>query len=105
MNGCLLEANEVCALVGCSVYTLNLWYRFKRSNPDNKYSQMLPDIIYLQGDRKRYWNQNDVWMLIEFKTSIPQGRSGILGSETQKYIKKKGAKKNGKKKVGTRRKD
>ena len=104
MKGNLLEANEVCALVGCSVYTLNIWYRFKKSNPDNEYSKILPDIIYFEGDRKRYWNRDDVWKLVEFKTSIPQGRGGILGNETQKYYRKKGNKKDGKKKVtGSRR--
>lgn len=89
MKNQLLEANEVCALVGCSVYTLNLWYRFKKNNPENEYSKLLPEITRLDGDRKRYWTSDDVYALIAFKASIPHGRNGVLGSETQKYIYKK----------------
>lgn len=90
-KGNLLSATEVCVLLDCSIYSLNNWYTFKRENPDNKYSQLLPDYVNMQvGARKRrYWRQEDIGKLIEFKATIPHGRNGILGSVTQKYAKKK----------------
>lgn len=94
-----LSATEVCVLVDCSIYSLNNWYIFKKENPDNEYAKMLPDFTNLTtgSRRKRYWKQSDIGKLIEFKATIPHGRNGVLGSVTQRYVKKKGVK-NGKKK-------
>ena len=87
----LYSATEVCVLLDCSIYSLNNWYAFKRENPDNEYAQMLPDFVNKQVGtrRKRYWRHSDISKLIEFKAVIPHGRNGILGSVTQKYVKKK----------------
>lgn len=91
----LLNINEVCVLVGCSTYTIDNWYRFKRLNPENELAQLLPE-VYQKGDRQcRQWNADDVWKLIEFKTKRPTGKTGVMGSVTQKYVKKE--KKNGQK--------
>lgn len=83
-----LNATEVSLLVGCSVPTLNYWYRFKKENPDNHLAKMLPEFSQQGGRQTRYWHQDDVFKIIEFKNSIPKGRNGILGSVTQKYIKR-----------------
>ena len=85
----LYKAGEVAFLVGISTETLNLWYRFKKQNPDNEYVQLLPDIKHKKDDNKtRYWTEDDVFKLIEYKNTIPQGRNGIMGSVSQKYVKK-----------------
>jgi len=85
----LLKIEEVAVIIGSSSKSINNWYWFKRENPDNEYSQMLPDYIQ-DGERQtRYWKESDIWKLIEFKQTIPRGRSGILGSVTQKYYHKR----------------
>lgn len=74
----LLSAREVCDKVGCSLVTLNNWYRFKKLNPENELAQMLP--LYVNNDfepgRPRYWNVDDVTKLIAFKNSLVRGRYG-----------------------------
>lgn len=86
----LLSAHEVCVLVGCSIYTLNRWYKFKEENPDSPYSKKLPEIQYKDSGKRRprYWKNSDIWKLIEFKTSIPKGCKGVLGSVSHLYDKK-----------------
>lgn len=84
----LLRAEEVAMLLGSSLKSLNNWYMFKKQNPDNEYSKMIPDFRQ-DGERQtRYWTQSDVWKLLEFKNSIPKGRNGIMGCVTQKYYYK-----------------
>ena len=98
MSQNLLTANEVCALIGTSIYTLDQWYKFKRLHPENEWAKKLPDIVRVEGSKNRFWNRNDLPLLMEFKNTIPHGRNGILGEVTQKYYKKKGNKSNAKKK-------
>lgn len=88
----LLKLEEVAIIVGTSSKSINNWYWFKRENPDNEYAQMLPDYIQEGARQTRYWKESDIWKLIEFKSSIPQGRNGIMGCVTQKYYHKKEAK-------------
>ena len=84
----LLRLEEVAILIGSSGKSINNWYMFRKQNPDNEYAKMLPDFIQ-QGERQtRYWRREDIWKLIQFKQSIPQGRNGIMGSITQKYYHK-----------------
>lgn len=85
----LLKLEEVAILIGSSGKSINNWYWFKRENPDNEYAKMLPDYVQEGARQTRYWKESDIWKLIEFKKSIPQGRNGIMGSITQKYYHKK----------------
>lgn len=85
-----LRIEEVALFIGTSVNTINAWYRFKRQEPDNEYAKMLPDYTQDGGDRStRYWTQEDVQKLIEFKQKRPIGKNGVMGIVTQKYVKKK----------------
>ena len=84
----LLNVSEVSFLVGSSVQTISSWYRWKDLNPDAELAKLLPTYTRIGNKNTRYWKQSDVWALIEFKKSIPQGRSGIMGAVTQKYVKK-----------------
>lgn len=88
-NDRLLKVEEVALLVGCSVKTINNWYTWKKENPEHELAKTLPDFIQSGARQTRFWKQSDVWSLINFKTVIPQGRNGILGSVTQKYYHKK----------------
>lgn len=85
----LLTGAEVCVLVGISIYTLNNWYKFKKAEPKNKYAKMLPKFTQSTSRQTRYWKRTDIPKLIEFKNSIPQGVSGVMGKVTQKYCKHK----------------
>lgn len=93
-----INATQVCALVDISIYTLNMWYKFKELNPENEYAKMLPEFIRPDNSNLRLWQRNDVYALIEFKTKIPHGRNGVLGDVTQKYVRGKRSKSNAKKK-------
>lgn len=84
----LLKLEEVAVIIGSSFKTINNWYMFKKENPDNEYAQLLPDFIQEGKRQTRYWREADIWKLLEFKKSIPQGRNGIMGSVTQKYLHK-----------------
>ena len=84
----LIRAEEVALTVGISVQTINTWYVWKFNNPNHELADLLPDFIQENPRQIRYWRYGDIWKLIEFKKTIPHGRNGILGSVTQKYVKK-----------------
>ena len=87
----LYKAGETAMLLGISVDTLDIWYRFKKQNPDNEFAKMLPEVKYKKDNKKqRFWTEEDIFKLIEYKNTIPKGRNGIMGGITQKYVKKKG---------------
>ena len=82
----LIKLNELAFLVNVSVQTINSWYRWKSLHPEHEMAKLIPDYIRIGNRRTRYWKRSDVWKLIEFHASIPQGRNGIMGDVTQKYI-------------------
>ena len=88
MDDELITIEELALLTGCSVQTLNMYYRFKRENPDSEYSLMLPDYIQDGIRQTRYWKREDANAIIWFRKLIPQGRGGVLGSVTQRHNKK-----------------
>ena len=90
MGDKLLNVSEVSLLIGSSIQTIASWYRWKALHPDHELAKVIPDFTRVGNRRTRYWTQDDVWKLIEFKNSIPQGRNGVMGDVTQKYVKKKG---------------
>lgn len=90
MGDKLLNVSEVSLLIGSSIQTIASWYRWKALHPDHELARVIPDFKRVGNRRTRYWTQDDVWKLIEFKNSIPQGRNGVMGDVTQKYVKKKG---------------
>lgn len=94
-NEKLYKIGEVAICVGSSIQTISSWYRWKKLNPTHPLAKYLPDYKRIGNKNTRYWEQQDIWKLIEFKKSIPQGRNGIMGEVTQKYCKKKEKKENG----------
>lgn len=86
----LLNVQEVAMLTGSSIQTIGSWYRWKAMYPTHELAQLIPDYRRVGNRNTRYWTENDVWKLIQFKKSIPQGRYGVMGAVTQKYVKKKG---------------
>ncbi len=84
----LLRIEEVAVMCGTSVQTINNWYKFKAENPDNEYAKLLPDFERIGGHEQRFWDKSDIDMLIRFKNSMPRGCKGVMGSVTQRYVKK-----------------
>ena len=84
----LLTIEEVAVSVGVSVQTINIWYRWRKQNPENERAKLLPDFIQTKPRQIRFWEPQDVLKLIEFKNSVKIGRNGIMGQITQKYVKK-----------------
>ena len=87
----LLKVEELAIRIGSSVPTISSWYRWKRANPEHEMAKMLPEFERHGAHRTRYWRVEDVEKIMEFKASIPQGRNGVMGSITQKYVKKEDA--------------
>ena len=83
----LINVQELSFLVGSSIQTISSWYRWKSLNPDHELSKLLPDYVRIGNKNTRYWNRQDVWELVKFKQSIPQGRNGIMGVVTQRYTR------------------
>ena len=88
MSRTLLKLEEVAILVGVSCQTINNWYRFKKENPDNEYAKMLPDFERIGGHNQRFWDKSDINDLLKFKMFTPKGCKGIMGSVTQRYVRK-----------------
>lgn len=82
-----LKIEEVALMLGVSIQTINIWYKWARENPDNKYASLLPAYVQSGKRQTRYWKQSDIWKLIEFNKVIPRGRSGIMGNVTQRRKK------------------
>lgn len=88
-NEKLLNVQEVAVLIKSSVPTISSWYRWKELHPDHELAKILPDFERHGPHRARYWHYADVWKLMEFRKALPQGRNGVMGEVTQKYVKKK----------------
>lgn len=88
MSRTFLKIEEVAVLCGVSVQSVNNWYRFKRENPDNEFARLLPEYKTLEGSRQRIWDKSDISALIDFKQKMPKGCKGVMGSVTQRYVKK-----------------
>ena len=85
----LLNVQEVAVLIKSSVPTISSWYRWKNLHPEHEMAKLLPEFERHGPHRARYWKYSDITRLLDFKNSITQGRNGIMGDVTQKYIKKK----------------
>lgn len=85
-----LNLTQLSVAIDASPKTIDIWYKWKRENPDNEIAKLLPDYEQSGARQTRYWNSEDVDKFAEFRANIVKGRNGILGSVTQKYVKKKG---------------
>ncbi len=74
-----LKIEEVAVLMGCSSETINKWYRYQKNHPEDKIFKKLPQFQQDGEKQTRYWNREDVYKLIEFRTHLPRGRNGIMG--------------------------
>lgn len=84
----LLRIEEVAVMCGVSTQTVNNWYKFKRENPNNEYAKLLPDFERIGGHGQRFWDKADITSLMAFKSKMPKGCKGVMGSVTQRYVRK-----------------
>lgn len=84
----LLNVTQVAVLVESSIQTISSWYKWKELHPDHELAKLIPDYTRIGNRRTRYWKETDIWQLKKFKESIVQGRNGMMGDVTQKYVKK-----------------
>lgn len=85
----VLSVEEVAVSVGVSVQTINIWYRWKKQNPDNERAKLLPDFIQMGARQTRYWQPTDVVKIMEFKNTVTVGRHGVMGDVTQRYVRER----------------
>ena len=83
-----LSIEEVAVACKVSVQTINNWYKFKKENPNSEYARLIPEYVVIGGHGQRFWNSSDIPALIEFKQKRPNGCKGVMGSVTQKYVKR-----------------
>lgn len=86
------KVERVAVQIGCSVHTIDNWYRWKRAAENDptmreqyaKYLALLPDPIKDSIRQTRFWTKEHIQSLKQFKKVIPKGRNGIMGITTHK---------------------
>ncbi len=86
-EGRVIRIEEMAVLIDSSVPTISSWYRWKAQNPEHPAAKNLPDFFRVGPHRNRCWHESDIPAMKAFKASIKQGRNGLMGSVTQKYVK------------------
>lgn len=84
-----LNVSEVSVIIGVSIQTINMWYKFKKEYPNDELAKKLPEFERDGSKNTRYWNREDMWKFMDFKANITMGRYGTMGSVTQRYVHKK----------------
>lgn len=84
----MIKVEELALAVGVSVNTVNNWYAFKRAEPDNELSKILPSFEQRNPRSTRLWKFSDIWRVKDFQSKIKIGRNGSMGVITQRYVKK-----------------
>ena len=85
-----LKVEEVAVRIGVSTQTLNRWYKFKRENPNDKMSKLLPAYKLTKSDKNlptRLWKESDIDKLLRFKDNVTRGRDGLMGQYKGKGTK------------------
>ncbi|MBO6275499.1 MAG: hypothetical protein J6M91_08220 [Methanobrevibacter sp.] len=90
----MLKVEEVAVLIGSSIYTIRIWYKWKKLHPEHELAKLLPDYYQSAPRQTRYWKRSDIWKLIEFKSKLPKGHVGIMGDVTQVWWHKQKEKQN-----------
>ena len=85
-----LKIEEVAVRTGVSTQTINRWYKFKRENPKDKISRLLPAYKVAKSEKNlpiRLWKESDIDKLIQFRDNVTRGRDGIMGQYKGKGTK------------------
>lgn len=97
-----LKIEEVAFRVGVSTQTLNRWYKFKKDNPKDSTSKLIPAYRKIKTEYGfvRIWQMSDIQKLIDFKAHMVYGRCGKMSQYKGKGTKN-GKNKSGRKEVNT----
>lgn len=87
-----LSASKVAQQLDISTYTLTNWYKWQETcrTPEHDFLPVLPQ--YQQRSTKgiRYWKQEDIPIIQQFKDSLPKGRGGVMGNYNAKFWGERG---------------
>lgn len=91
-NNNLLNAKELCEKLNISSYTLANWYRWEnkmiREGLITERYLPRPVIDYSKRGAPRYWDNDMLEQLKEYKKHIVVGKNGIYGKYSNVYRKK-----------------
>lgn len=91
-NNNLLNAKELCEKLNISSYTLANWYRWEnkmiREGLITERYLPTPVIDYSKRGAPRYWDNDMLEQLKEYKKHIVVGKNGIYGKYSNVYRKK-----------------
>ena len=87
-----LTASQVSALIGVSVYTLKRWYKWFETTDSETLQKLalekgmpgLPAYDTIGATNWRYWNEEDMDQLREFKEWVPHTKNGVMGNLNKK---------------------
>ena len=85
-------AIKVCQQLDISPQTLNNWYRWYVS-PDYSKPEGMPELpSYIQNGPRttRYWTEEGVKKLKQFKDWLPKGRGGVMGEYSARFWGERG---------------
>lgn len=84
-----LKIEEVAMRVGVSSQTINRWYKYKKDNPKDEMSKLIPlyKKVKTHTGFVRVWQMDDIWKLVEFKSNIVPGRCGKMSKYKGKGTK------------------
>ena len=81
-----LTSTQVCQRLDISSRTLDSWYKFYRGDfehPENM--PKLPEYTQETSRGPRYWVEEDVKALRQFRDWVPRGRGGVMGRLNEQY--------------------
>ncbi len=80
---CVYTKNDVCNLLGITIYTLNNWYRYERKELQSKSVEepYLPHPMQIQNEvgKPLRWSLEMIDELRVYQKSIIRGRNGRFG--------------------------
>ena len=83
----LLTASEVANKLNVSVKTLTNWYIWQNDSSIEKPEEYphLPMYTQKRKNGPRFWTNDDVERLVEFRDWLPRGRNGVMGKVSNRY--------------------
>lgn len=82
----MYKANEVCDILGITIWTLTNWYQWERISLEdgtiNERVLPIPTKVPNVKGKPRMWSDEQLEELKQFQTAIVRGRNGIMAKVT-----------------------
>lgn len=82
----MYKANEVCDILGITIWTLTNWYQWERISLEDgtitKRVLPIPTKVPNVKGKPRMWSDEQIEELKQFQTTIVRGRNGIMAKVT-----------------------